>query len=247
MLFSSLSLVLLSGIVAADSASLSPSTSAPATPSPTTLQTSTTSAAKCKASCKLGMEFTLYSWTALEVTTEIVAATILYIVDSSGATETVTKRNPLPSNIELPPTNTDGTQIATLTYAAEFNVTTTKVLAYPTSFVAYPAEYSWAGTLPTTDAAGDSTCSTGTATMNTVPLHVPTTTQGAPPPPASDDPKGYVWSLATETCFTDWVQPTLTVPNHAALDLCTTKPHCPQGISAQQTALLLTETSTSHR
>lgn len=102
--------------------------------------------------------------------------------------------------------------------------------------------YSWQGTLPTIDAMGKSVCSTVKSPSHvTIPYQATLTPSFDVATKDKEDPFGYIYSLDSPVCFLPANQDIN--PNDAAPKLCDRVGVC--GAHAQQTALYLTETSSS--
>ena len=195
----------------------------------------------CEADCTAGDINYKWYWQKQEVTATITAATIILVVDErTNTTRTETKFNELPDGITIPPTNTAGTQTATIEVETKKGQKQIVTLTYPEQYVRYPLSYSWRGTLPTIDAMGSPICSTATSRgvfvdySSYVTPAQPTTATADP-----KDPRGFIYSLLGFACA-DPADPSIN-PNDAAPLLCSSESIC--GVSALQTAQLLTATS----
>ncbi|EOD44247.1 hypothetical protein UCRNP2_9084 [Neofusicoccum parvum UCRNP2] len=119
--------------------------------------TSSPSNGTCEADCYLQIPFNKdWYWSKLFISTTLTAATEIVVINKkTNTTTTKTIFADLPDGFTLPPTNSAGSQAVFTTFGS---LTTT--LVYPTPYLSWDSGYSWSGTLPTVDKAGQSVCST---------------------------------------------------------------------------------------
>ncbi|TKA70140.1 hypothetical protein B0A49_07720 [Cryomyces minteri] len=179
-----------------------------------------TAAPGCVANCSVrawGPEYVF--WTSMTVTTTITAATVIYVVNNrTNTTRTVTSYNELPAGYTLPPTNSDGTVVATVTVpkvsAGQVSDSTT-VLAYPTILTDWPDDYTLYGVIPTTSGT-QSVCVTAGPNGSYIPL--PSQPQGPAAKPASGDQYGLLWTTTREFgCLDVYIT---SFPQEAAFTAC---------------------------
>lgn len=114
--------------------------------------------------------------------------------------------------------------------------------AYPTALGIENPVYSWQGTLPTIDAMGKPVCSTvSSPSRATVPYQAAITPSFTVGTKDKEDPFGYLYSLDKPVCLHPANKDIN--PDDAAPKLCSADGVC--GAHALQTALYLTETSSS--
>ncbi|KAI1977662.1 hypothetical protein LOZ53_003581 [Ophidiomyces ophidiicola] len=198
---------------------------------------------RCTPSCsvKVGAQHE-YRWFPMPISTTIVAATIVKIVNTvKGTTRTSTIYNSLPSGYTLPPTNSDGKQVSTLTYTQQ-GLAKTTVLTFPTSFVSWPDGYTWSGTLQT-KSNNKETCVTAST-----PVYVPFSSFPQPQAtetlshPAGPDPNGLLFKMKSVVAGFDAYKKEF--KDQAALQTCSITPW-PAPLVVEPTAQFLSETSTS--
>ncbi|KAK5347041.1 hypothetical protein LTR61_009206 [Exophiala xenobiotica] len=188
-------------------------------------------------------------WTAQSFSTTIVAATVVEIVNTDLHTTSLsTQYNDIPAGYTIPTnTNAQGTQTVELVYARSDQSLTTDV-AFPTPFDDLPQEYLWSGTLATTDAAGNSVCSTASTTVTGLVDYYsqesgPFTT---PPNPYGPDPGGLFYTTSWTEVFTSMAQTYKSMfPDIAALQTCSAFP-APFPAVVELTARFITATTVSY-
>ncbi|EEP79553.1 predicted protein [Uncinocarpus reesii 1704] len=153
---------------------------------------------QCTAACKVGVKAVYhYKWYPHMFSSTIVAATVVKIVNTvAGTTRTSTIYNDLPSGYTLPPTNEDGTQVATVTYSQQGSTKTT-VLAFPTSFRSWADGYTFQGVLPT-EKDGETTCmSAEEPSFVPFPSFPQSAVTETPTHTAGPDPKGLLFKFTS--------------------------------------------------
>ncbi|KAK7885757.1 hypothetical protein LTR67_010109 [Exophiala xenobiotica] len=188
-------------------------------------------------------------WTAQSFSTTIVAATVVEIVNTDLHTTSLsTQYNEIPAGYTIPTnTNAQGTQTVEVVYARSDQSLTTDV-AFPTPFDDFPQEYLWSGTLATTDAAGNSVCSTASTTVTGLVDYysqesAPFTT---PPNPYGPDPGGLFYTTSWTEVFTSMAQTYKSMfPDIAALQTCSGSP-APFPAVVELTARFITATTVSY-
>ncbi|QDS71996.1 hypothetical protein FKW77_001716 [Venturia effusa] len=198
----------------------------------------------CTPDCQAVQESTQFYWAKQVVTATILAAKIILVFNkATNKTRTETSYYPLPAGHTLPPTNAAGAHVTTI-YVNTFAGDPKKeiVLAYPTELGVANPLYSWQGTLPTIDAMGKSVCSTVQSPSHvTIPYQATLTPSFDVATKDKEDPFGYIYSLDSPVCFLP--ADSSINPDDAAPKLCQGGGVC--GAHAEQTALYLTETSSS--
>ncbi|KAG8630472.1 hypothetical protein KVT40_002091 [Elsinoe batatas] len=192
------------------------------------------------------------TWSKVEVTETVTAATVYNVFDenSNRATQT-TEYAVLPPDMTLPPTAADGRQIYTIPYRSVVNVslvvtTSVDTVTYPNLYLSYATSVDYMGDIPATDSTGQPTCIIGKGsyltlqTTSTRAIQVPQMT------PDPDDPQGYLYAMVQATDrignvdvadFSSFVWPE---ENVFRTCIPIEYPHQPQLLS---TALFLTVTS----
>ncbi|KAI9766723.1 MAG: hypothetical protein M1840_006367 [Geoglossum simile] len=191
--------------------------------------TASFSSPSCGVACSAwAAEATIYQWDQLTFNTTIVAATVIEIVNTEDSTtKTTTVFNKLPGGYTLPPMNSQGTQVATITYSRTGSILTT-VLAFPTQFQYWDDGYTWNGILPTkTESDGDTICVSAPSSGSFVPFKsfpqpavvMPTHTIGIPDPQGIlFKPTKYPRGVKIYKSFTDeGALQTCRLPEHPAV------------------------------
>ncbi|RDI85585.1 Nitrate reductase [NADH] 1 [Venturia inaequalis] len=195
----------------------------------------------CAANCEVYAHTTQWYWVPLDITTTLTAATVLYVVGKNGTTRTSTIYADLPEGYTQPPTNDKGTHIESLSWTDAGGKVGSTTIAFPTQFEAYPAGYTWDGTLSTVDKAGKSFCATASSSYVPFSPYATPTQDGIADSLLGED--GCLYSLAMESIggtASKYIN-----PNDGALKACST-PDFVAPASAVQSAQFLTVTSTSH-
>ncbi|KAE9989251.1 hypothetical protein EG327_002953, partial [Venturia inaequalis] len=195
----------------------------------------------CAANCEVYAHTTQWYWVPLDITTTLTAATVLYVVGKNGTTRTSTIYADLPEGYTQPPTNDKGTHIESLSWTDAGGKVGSTTIAFPTQFEAYPAGYTWDGTLSTVDKAGKSFCATASSSYVPFSPYATPTQDGIADSLLGED--GCLYSLAMESIggtASKYIN-----PKDGALKACST-PDFVAPASAVQSAQFLTVTSTSH-
>ncbi|QDS74476.1 hypothetical protein FKW77_006736 [Venturia effusa] len=195
----------------------------------------------CVADCKVFALTTQWYWVPLQITTTLTAATVLYVVGKDGTTRTSTVYADLPDGYTRPPTNHKGTHIESFSWTDAGGKVGATTIAFPTQFNAYPAGYTWNGTLSTVDNDGRSICAT--ASSSYVPFSPYATPTQRDVVDSLQGKDGNLYRLAVETVGGPADKSINS--NDAAPKVCGTA-RSAAAAAAVKTAQFLTITSISH-